>query len=193
MLTLPLPLILASSSPRRQELIKTLGVPFSICSADTNESSPETQPEKLVQDLARQKALASAQTYQKPGIYLGADTLVVLGDDVLGKPANPQEARTMIGKIQNQTHRVLTGLCLFNRETNEVTLDYDCTYVHIVPMNDAEIDEYIALDESLDKAGAYGIQGVFARYIDRIEGCYYNVMGLPLAKLYQLLQTVAKH
>lgn len=191
MLTLSLPFILASSSPRRHELLQFLQIPFSICSVDTDEVSHEKRPETLVQDVARQKALMSAKQHQQPGLYLGADTLVILQDAILGKPSSPQEAYDMIHSIQNQTHRVLTGLCLFNSETKETILDYDCTHVHIVPMSNDEIQGYVAMGESFDKAGAYAIQGAFACYIDRIEGCYYNVMGLPLAKLYSILKTVS--
>jgi len=184
-------LILASKSPRRQALLKLLQVPFRILTAETGEDfEPLLSPEEIVTELALRKGNAvrdhfPAETADK--LVLAADTIVVLDGEVLNKPNDDAHAFEMLSKLQGRTHEVFTGFALIKGK--EVTTDFERTAVTFSPMSADEIRTYIRTAKPLDKAGAYGIQDDFgACFIERIEGCYYNVVGLPLAKLYKTLK-----
>jgi len=185
-------IILASSSPRRRELLKQAGFDFTVESADINEDSqPGEAPAKYVQRLAVEKAQAVWDRHKAeddtadPITVLGADTTVVLDGEILGKPANQAEARHMLEKLAGRTHQVMTGVAAITRNT--VVSDVEITQVFFDLINEDELAHYLATGEPLDKAGAYGIQGYAARWIPRVEGCYFNVMGLPISRTIALL------
>jgi len=185
-------LILASASPRRRELLTQAALTFTVESADLNEDLlPDESAAAYVQRLAVEKAQAiwnrhqSYDTPEDPLIVLGADTAVVSEGNILGKPANAADARRMLQLLSGRTHAVLTGLAAITRKG--VTTEVEITQVTFNVLKDAEIADYIASGEPLDKAGAYAIQGYAARWIPRIEGCYFNVVGLPIARTIALL------
>ena len=149
--------------------------------------APGEDPVDYVTRLAIAKANAAWE--QRDEIVLGADTTVVLGDDVLEKPAGAAEATDMLRALSGKTHQVITGICL--RHAGGAIVDSSSTLVHFVEMDEGEIDEYVASGEPMDKDGAYAIQGRAAKFVDRIEGCYFNVMGLPLALVYRSLKRLA--
>lgn len=183
--------ILASASPRRRELLQLLGVEFEVRpSAIAEQQLPGESGEFFVARLAREKAEAVAATIPAipPGtVILGCDTEVILDGLALGKPQSDDHAAEMLRRLAGRSHDVVTGICLI-RAARSPQSDVVSTRVYFGPMSDAEIAAYVASGEPRDKAGAYAIQGRAARFIERIEGCYYNVMGLPLATLYRLLQ-----
>lgn len=185
-------LILASASPRRRELLALVGVPFSAESANLNEELlPNEAAAAYVQRLAEEKGLAvwtlhkAADTEADPLVVLGADTCVVCDGKILGKPADSADARHMLEMLSGRTHAVLTGLAVVTRKG--VSRAVEVTQVTFNVITDAEIAQYIATGEPLDKAGAYAIQGGAARWIPRIEGCYFNVVGLPVSRTASLL------
>jgi septum formation protein len=175
-------LILASQSPRRRELLSVAGLNFSVRSRPVPEVRREGEtPESYVSRLAREKAEAAWMDADE--IVLGADTVVVLDEHVLEKPADRDHARAMLRRLSGRAHVVLTGICL--RHVDGEIVDCASTRVHFVPLDDREIVEYVASGEPMDKAGAYAIQGQASKFVDSIEGCYFNVMGLPLALVYR--------
>lgn len=192
-------IILASTSPRRQELLKLLNHPFEICVENVEEFIDKSiSPEENVQNLAKLKAGAVAKKYRSQWV-IGADTMVCLDDHILGKPQDKVQAKEMLQLLSGKKHRVITGVALI--KGNEVINFYETTYVKMKVLSDVEIDEYIATKEPMDKAGdficnspkyywegkagGYGIQDPFgARFIEKIDGDYYNVMGLPVSRLY---------
>lgn len=185
-------LILASASPRRRELLDLVGVPFTTESADLNEELlPNEAAAAYVQRLAEEKAHAiwskhkAADTEADPLVVLGADTCVVCDGKILGKPKDISGARHMLEMLSGRTHAVLTGLAIVTRKG--VTRAVEVTQVTFNVLTSAEIAAYVATGEPLDKAGAYAIQGGAARWIPRIEGCYFNVVGLPIARTASLL------
>lgn len=185
-------LILASASPRRRELLTQAGISFTVEAADLNEERlPDEAAAAYVQRLAVEKAQAvwarhqPADTAADPLVVLGADTAVVSEGNILGKPANAADARRMLQLLSGRTHAVLTGLAAVTRKG--VKSEVEITQVTFNVIHDAEIDQYVASGEPLDKAGAYAIQGYAARWIPRIEGCYFNVVGLPIARTIALL------
>ena len=186
-------LILASASPRRRQLLEQVGYRFEVRPAHIPEDPlPGEDPTAYVMRLARQKAesvyrdLATASP--KPEmIVLGADTTVTIDDAILAKPEDAADAARMLRLLSGRTHRVITGVALVSANRAEVAAEV--TAVQFRPLSDADIAAYVATDEPMDKAGAYGIQGHAARWIPRIEGCYFNVMGLPLALVCSLLDT----
>lgn len=200
-------LILASASPRRKELLQQIGAEFQIFPAEGEEVVTGTEPEQVVLDLSRQKAEEVAERLkesecefekkQKAGeeesregkIILGADTVVALDGEILGKPQNRADAVKMLQMLSGSVHSVFTGVTLIlqRKESEEVISFYEETKVFMYPMTEAEITAYVDTGEPLDKAGAYGIQGKGAVYIEKIAGDYNNVVGLPLAKIYQIL------
>jgi len=184
-------LILASKSPRRQALLKLLQVPFRILTAETSEDfEPSLSPKEIVMNLALRKGKAVCNLYPAgtaDKLVLAADTIVVLDGDVLNKPNDENHAFEMLSKLQGRTHEVFTGFALMRGK--EAVTDFERTAVTFSPMSAEEIRTYIRTAKPFDKAGAYGIQDDFgACFIERIEGCYYNVVGLPLAKLYKTLK-----
>lgn len=191
-------LILASNSPRRLELLRVARIPFVVESPSVDESPLRGETAaRLTERLARDKALAIAEQHPEDFI-LGADTVVVLNNsagavvEVLGKPADEADAARMLRSLAGRSHQVITGICLVSRVTGAVPSRRlrsaaVTTTVTMNPISDAEIAAYVATGEPLDKAGAYAIQGMAARWISRVEGCYYNVVGLPLPVLYKWL------
>lgn len=187
------PLVLVSTSPRRQQLLEQAGIPFEVCPAEVDETLPDrvNNPEAIAVSLALKKIRAIAKQFPSRWL-LAADTLVLVGDCPLGKPQTPEEAAFMLRKLSGRTHKVVTSLCL--ARTNTRGKIYRClkavetTSVTFRPLTEEEIAAYIATGEPMDKAGAYGIQGKAAVFAVRIIGCYYNVVGLPLAKLALLLR-----
>ena len=184
-------LILASSSPRRAEILANAGLPFSVLSSAVDESPhPGETPEALVLRLANAKADLVTARAVGPAIVVGADTVVVLDDKILGKPRSKEEARHMRQQLSGRTHSVLTGVAMVRLPDCERRQFTDSTLVHFRPVTEEEISAYLATEEPHDKAGAYAIQGQAGRYIPRIEGCYFNVVGLPLSRVLTELKTL---
>ena len=179
-------IVLASSSPRRISLLKMLGVTFEPVPASIVEEKREgEEPADFARRIAKEKALQVAERV-KPEFVIAADTVVVIDGEVLGKPKDENEARRMLEKLSGRTHKVITAVALYKKESGELLLDHKETLVRFTVLSKAEIDWYIRTGEPMDKAGAYGIQGLGALFIERIDGCYTNVVGLPLPLLYQL-------
>jgi septum formation protein len=178
-------LILASGSPRRREILTAAGIPFRVAAPGIDEEpEPGESAESYVRRLARDKA--RALSCGEGDIILAADTVVTVDGQILEKPHDAADARRMLGLLSGRRHEVITGVCL--RTSSRELVAHECTAVHFVTMSEREIDEYVASGEPLDKAGAYGIQGLASKFIDRIEGCYFNVVGLPVALVYRLLK-----
>jgi len=179
-------IVLASSSPRRISLLKMLGVTFEPVPASIVEEKREgEEPADFARRIAKEKALQVAERV-KAEFVIAADTVVVIDGEVLGKPKDENEARRMLEKLSGRTHKVITAVALYKKESGELLLDHKETFVRFTVLSKAEIDWYIKTDEPMDKAGAYGIQGLGSLFIERIDGCYTNVVGLPLPLLYQL-------
>lgn len=178
-------LVLASRSPRRAELLTAAGFEFSIRVADIDETPrPGETPRDYVLRLAEEKARAVEALDNET--ILAADTTVVLGDQIMGKPNDAADAACMLRALAGNRHEVITAICL--KRGDRVTLDIASTAVWFAPLSDTEIADYVASGEPLDKAGAYGIQGLASRFIDRIEGSYSNVVGLPVALTWRHLR-----
>ncbi|HTS63015.1 MAG TPA: Maf family protein [Candidatus Acidoferrales bacterium] len=178
-------LVLASRSPRRAEILRQAGIAFVVRAAEVDETPLEAErPGPYVRRLAREKALAVQAAPDE--IVLAADTTVVAHGDLLAKPADAADARRMLALLSGRRHEVLTGICL--RRGEELLCDHASTAVWFAPLSDAEIDAYVAGGEPMDKAGAYAIQGLASKFVERIEGCYFNVMGLPVAMVYRHLK-----
>lgn len=181
-------LILASASPRRQELLRIFGCPFTVRAADIDETmDPDKAPFDEVARVSRQKAQAVAAG--QDDVIIAADTIVVCCGKVLGKPRDAQDARRMLSLLSGRDHQVMTG-CTVLRGGRAVTFT-EVTDLHFRPLLPQEIRRYILTGEPMDKAGAYGIQGGAALFCQRMEGDYYNVMGLPLCRLGQVLRDMA--
>lgn len=196
-------IILASGSPRRRELLSQIGLSFTVRVSEADEHTEETKPEKLVCILSERKALAVwdelTEEEKKESILIGADTVVAVDDRILGKPADEMEAFRMIELLQGRSHQVYTGVTILRQgglqpladETNTCSIQkkqfFEKTDVLVYPMSEEEITAYVKTGEPLDKAGAYGIQGSFAAYIQGINGDYSNVVGLPVGRLYHEL------
>ncbi len=181
-------LILASSSPRRAELMKQIGLNFEIKVSSVDETLlPGLSPPELVERLAERKAAAVARELND-GIVIGADTVVVWRGQVLGKPLSEPEAFDMLAKLQGGVHEVFTGVALIDARSGKVLVEHEKTRVFFRAMEEEEINRYVASGEPFDKAGAYGVQGLAAIFIKRLEGCYTNVVGLPLARLSVMLK-----
>jgi len=179
-------LVLASASPRRQELLRNAGIPFEVQPAHIAEDPlPYEQPQTCAERLARDKALAIAGLRPNDAI-LGADTVVVIENQTLGKPLDTADAARMLRLLSGRTHRVITGVCLVS--SGEVAVASESSSVVMSEIADREISSYIATGEPMDKAGAYAIQGIASRWIPRIEGDYSNVVGLPVARVYRMLR-----
>ena len=189
MFTQKCPLILASGSPRRKEILDTMGLKFSVDVSDADESFAGT-PKEMVLELSRRKALAVASRHSG-SMILAADT-VVFTDEVLGKPRNAGEARRMLAALSGRWHSVYTGVTMIDTRSGRTLSRADVTRVHFVALTAEDIDAYVATGEPLDKAGAYGIQGRGGMLIDRIEGSYSNVVGLPMALVRSMLLELEK-
>ncbi len=180
-------LILASQSPRRSEILRQAGIPFTIRAAPVDETPRAGEsPVDYVRRLAALKAQAIPQS---PGeIVLAADTTVVVGNQMLGKPADAADASRMLALLSGRRHEVITGICL-RRGPEDSFCDHAVTAVWFAAMTSREIEAYVASGEPMDKAGAYAIQGLASKFIPRIEGCYFNVVGLPVGLVYRRLQS----
>jgi septum formation protein len=175
-------LILASQSPRRAEILRQAGIPFAVRAAPVDETpQAREQPEDYVRRLAEAKARAVPAAAEE--IVLGADTTVVIDGEMLGKPADAADARSMLAKLSGRRHEVLTGICLLQGE--QCLVDHAVTAVWFVPLSEREIAEYVERGEPMDKAGAYAIQGAASKFIPRVEGCYFNIVGLPVSLVYR--------
>lgn len=184
-------IILASGSPRRRELMTQIGLTFTVVPSQVEEVIRYTRPDQIVEDLSRQKAEDIAAGSEPGTIIIGADTVVAVEGEILGKPHTPERARAMLEKLQGRSHQVYTGVTIIEKMAGGAcwtTTFSEQTDVHLYPMTEEEIRRYVATGDPLDKAGAYGIQGVFAAYIEGITGDYYNVVGLPVGRLYQELK-----
>ena len=181
-------IILASASPRRKEILQNTKLKFEIQKSDIEEVILENEsPESMVVRLACEKAYDVAQK-NKDKLVIGADTIVALDNEVLGKPKDKEEAYQMIKKLSNKTHKVITGISLINISHGMVVNDYVVSLVTFKDLSEDSIKDYINTNESLDKAGAYGIQGYGALLVDNIQGDYFNIVGLPISKLRDLLK-----
>lgn len=179
------PIILASGSPRRRELLTNLGVPFRVVVSGEDEASEERDPARLAANLARQKAAAVAR--QHPGaVVIGADTVVALGSELLAKPRDEAENRAFVRQLSGQTHQVYTGVSVFAPDGERSGVER--TDVTFRDLSGAEVAHYAATGEGLDKAGGYGIQGIGMALVARIEGDYSNVVGFPLGLVIRLLR-----
>lgn len=182
-----LPLILASGSPRRRELLDLMGLTYTVETPDVDESF-SGRPSETVMEISRRKAAAVAARHSD-SIIIAADTLV-FADGALGKPHTPERAREMLRSLAGNWHHVYTGITVINTRSGRILRNVDKTRVHLVPMTEQEIDAYVATGEPLDKAGAYGIQGMGGMFVDRIDGSYSNVVGLPMSMLRIMLAQV---
>lgn len=189
MLDLKYPLILASGSPRRKEILETMRIPFSVDVSEVDESFVGA-PQDAVRELSSRKAAAVAQRHTDAYV-LAADTLVYT-DRILGKPGTVENAVRMLHELSGRWHSVFTGLTLIHPRTGHVIQRVCETHVHFVAMSDEEIAAYAASGDSIDKAGAYGIQSLGGIFIDEIEGSYSNVVGLPMSVLYGMLKEMNK-
>lgn len=182
-------MILASGSPRRKELLQMLEVPFEVLVSDTKEVITKNEPAEVTKELSYQKAMAVAGQVEE-GIIIGADTVVSIDGKILGKPADKEEAREMIYKLQGKSHMVYTGVTVIAKSDDMVSASSfaEGTKVNVASMTENEIEAYISTEEPYDKAGAYGIQGLFGKFIEGIEGDYFNVVGLPVHRLYEELK-----
>src|SRR6267142_1155970 len=181
-------LILASASPRRAEILRDAGIAFNVLSSAVDETTmPDEGPQDLVRRLALAKAELVAARALGPAIVLAADTVVVLEGAILGKPRTSEDARQMLAKLSGRTHSVMTGVALIRLPDAERREFIETTQVHFASVSNEEIVKYLASGEPFDKAGAYAIQGLGGRFVPRIDGCYFNVVGLPLARLYHEL------
>jgi septum formation protein len=185
-------LVLASASPRRRELLTQAGYAFEVRPAHIPEDPrPGEDPAAYVMRLAREKAEAAyRELADASATVLGADTTVTLDGLILGKPSDAADAARMLRLLSGRTHRVITGVALVTAERTEVAAEV--TAVRFLALSDEEIAEYVATGEPMDKAGAYGIQGQAARWIPRVEGCYFNVVGLPIALVATMLESVRR-
>ncbi|HKO99234.1 MAG TPA: Maf family protein [Pyrinomonadaceae bacterium] len=179
-------IILASKSPRRVEILRAVGWDFESRAANIDESRHESEePVAYVERLAREKAATIARDASN-GLVLGADTVVVVEDEILGQPGNNENARRMLELLSGKWHQVLTGIAIMRGEREEMVA-HETTRVRFAELSQKEIDWYVSTEEPLDKAGAYAIQGQGGIFIEEIEGDYFNIVGLPIRLVYQLL------
>lgn len=195
-------IILASASPRRRELLSRAGFDFEIVTSDIEERTTQSEPEEIVKELSYIKAedvfdrivQSNNDSGHKAIMVIGADTVVSKEGRIMGKPESESAAFGMIQSIQGSTHQVYTGITVFfyDLRTKKIkTKSFaECTEVTVFPMSDTEINNYIATGDCMDKAGAYGIQGIFGVFVEKINGDYNNVVGLPIARLYQELKEI---
>ena len=182
--------ILASKSPRRVEILEKIVKEFEVVQSNFDENTIDFKGdvEKYVKDLSRNKAIEVSKRLNEPSIVIAADTVVFQNGKVLEKPKSEEDAFSMLSSLSGNTHKVYSGICLINTYDDTVVTDCDCTEVKFSELNPRQIRNYINSGEPMDKAGAYGIQGLGGAFVERIEGCYYNVMGLHLNKLYKALE-----
>ena len=181
-------LVLASASPRRADLLRAAGIPFDVFPVDIDERFRRGEkPEHAVARVAQAKAAAALASHPE-AVVLGADTTVVAGGEVLAKPADAADAARMLRLLSGRTHEVLTGVCLSCQDRRFVHVEP--TRVRMAQLGDSEIDWYVSTGEPFDKAGGYAVQGLASRFIEGIDGSYSNVVGLPVARVYELLKAL---
>lgn len=182
--------VLASASPRRREILETVGMKFDILVSEADESSicRDIPPDMLVKELAMLKASEAAKHTRRGRYIIGADTVVVFEDKILEKPKDEQDAVCMLKMLSGKKHFVYTGVCVFSTSDAKAVAECEKTAVEFYEFNDEEAAAYVATKEPLDKAGAYGIQGIGSLLVKRIEGDYFNVVGLPVARLNRILK-----
>ncbi|MCT4543891.1 MAG: Maf family protein [Vallitalea sp.] len=179
-------IILASGSPRRKELLERLNIDFDIIVSDLDEDSIEqSKPDDFVEKLAYEKAKSVSMLTNKDSLVIGCDTVVVYNNEILGKPKNNEQAISFLKKLSGSNHQVYSGIAIIDTKSNNKYLSHEITDVYMKELSNDEIAYYIQTGEPFDKAGAYGIQGIGSLFIEKISGDYYNVMGLPLNKLYK--------
>jgi nucleoside triphosphate pyrophosphatase len=184
-----LPMILASSSPRRAELLRASGISFRVQSANVDEAVQVGESShEYVTRLAREKAAAVSQLCSERAIVLGADTIVVVENELIGKPVDENDASRMLRMLSGKWHEVLTGVALIT--PSEMSTDSATTRVKFASMSDQEIEWYVSSGEPADKAGAYAIQGLASRFVERIEGSYSNVVGLPVETVWKMVKSM---
>lgn len=183
-------IILASASPRRRELLERAGISFNVCPSQGEEQITVSDPAEVVEELSEQKAREVFLKTEGDILVIGADTVVAVNGKILGKPKDQEEARQMLRSIQGGSHEVYTGVTLLDREEGQERQRtfHVMTKVVFYPMSEEEIQRYVDTKEPLDKAGAYGIQGKAGIFVKEIRGDYNNVVGLPVARLYQELK-----
>jgi septum formation protein len=182
-------LILASASARRAQILRDAGISFSVLSSAVDETPyPNETPQQMVQRLADAKADLAAARSVGPAVLVAADTTVVLDGQILGKPRSTDDARRMLELFSDRTHSVVTGVTVLRLPDMERRQFVETTMVTFAPLTPEQISHYLSTDEPYDKAGAYAIQGYAGRYVARIDGCYFNVVGLPLSRLVSTLQ-----
>ncbi|MBS6506600.1 MAG: septum formation inhibitor Maf [Paraclostridium bifermentans] len=181
-------IILASGSPRRKEILENTNLKFSVITSDIDERIFENEePIQLVLRLAFEKCMSVAQN-NPSDLVIGADTIVVLDNEILGKPKNEEEAFKTLSKLSNREHQVITGMSIVNLENEKKLVDYAISNVKFKKLTDQDIKDYISTKECLDKAGSYGIQGYGALLVEKIKGDYFNIVGLPISKLSDILK-----
>jgi len=185
-------LILASNSPRRSELLRNAGFDFEVIPSTIDEGEPRTgeTPEEYARRVARDKALQVAAQSPAGSIVLGVDTVVTIGGLILGKPAGPSDAIRILHLLSGQTHEVTTAICVVRAPDQLVAVKHESTFVSFRELSKEEIHDYVASREPFDKAGAYAIQGLASKFVTHISGCYFNVVGLPVSLLYEILQSM---
>ena len=182
-------LILASASPRRKELLAKTGLAFDIIPAKGEETITKTIPAEVVMELSLQKAREIAEQQAEDCIDIGADTIVAKGEEIMGKPKDKADAFRMLDRISDDCHQVYTGVTIIRTGEQAETVTFaEKTDVYLYPISEKDITTYIESGDPMDKAGAYGIQGDFAVHVKGIEGDYYNVVGLPIGRVYQELK-----
>ena len=184
-------IVLASASPRRKVLLDQAGLDFEVFArAVEEEIGPGKTPEELVLRNAEKKTMEAAKAFEHRALFIGADTVVALGDEILGKPNNPNAAFTMLRSLSGREHMVYTGVCLFDSATGNKRLFAESAYVQMKELTDGEIQAYIDTNEPMDKAGSYGLQGRGAVFVSQIHGDYTTVVGLPLCALYREIKNM---
>jgi septum formation protein len=187
-------LILASTSPRRAEILRNAGFVFEVFPTNTDETrQPDEAAEDYVRRIAQTKAQAARQRFcatGEPAIVIAADTVVLAEGRILTKPQDAADARRMLRMMSGKSHEILTGLAILRLPEGAEALHIERTRVELLPISDDEIESYLATGESFDKAGAYGIQGIAGRFVAKIDGCYFNVMGLPLSRVWRAIRAL---
>lgn len=183
-------IVLASASPRRKDLLTQIGLKFKVCQSKKEEDINGRSAKQVVKELSYIKAKNVFERGNREAIVIGADTVVSLDEQIMGKPADEKEAFEMLNSLQGNRHQVYTGVTIIWRQDESIHMSsfYEKTDVWIYPMSEKEITDYIATKDPFDKAGAYGIQGVFAAFVKGIEGDYNNVVGLPVGRIYHELK-----
>ena len=185
--------LLASASPRRRELLRNAGFDFDVQPSHVVEEIQQGEPpEEFARRAAREKAMQVAASCPAGSIVLGADTVVVIDGETLGKPSGRQDATRMLRLLSGRTHQVHTGICLVRAPGEIEALKHETTFVTFRELDEEEIRSYVETGEPLDKAGAYAVQGLASRFVTRISGCYFNVVGLPVALVYETLKPLMK-